>query len=74
MADVVRWRIANGPAPQLLAVVERHLIDGDHEVRDVVLASFLENFEADDPAYQAIRAAPGPTLPAALYVMESWNP
>jgi hypothetical protein len=72
MADVTRWLVANGPAAPVLAVLEAALIDGDPDVRDVLLGSFVENIEQDDPAYWPLRWALGPALRAALDEQESW--
>ena len=74
MADVTRWLVANGPAAPVLAVLEDALVDGDADVRDLILASFVENIEQDDPAYRALRAALGPALRTALHEQESWSP
>jgi len=74
MADVTRWLVANGPAALVLAVLEAALIDGDAYVRDVILASFIENIEQEDPAYRPLRSALGPSLRMALHGHESWSP
>jgi hypothetical protein len=73
MADITRWLVANGPDRAVLAVLERHLGDGDENVRDVILASFLENLEADDPVYHSVRSALGPTLRTALEGTERYG-
>jgi hypothetical protein len=66
MSDVTRWLITHGPVGAVLAVLEDHFARGGPAVRDVLLASFLENLEADEPAHDRIRAALGPRLRAAL--------
>ena len=71
MADVTRWLVTGGPAASVLAVLERHLAEGDTEVQNVIALSFLENLEATDTA---LRAALGPGLRAELQAMERWEP
>jgi hypothetical protein len=74
MAEVTRWLVANGPVASVLAVLERHLADGDETVQNVIALSFLENLEREDAA---VRTALGPGLRAELAAMErseSGNP
>jgi len=74
MADITRWLVANGPAAPVLAVLEAAFIEGDADVRNVILASFIENIEQDDPAYQPLRSALGPSLRMALDEQGGWSP
>lgn len=74
IADVTRWLVANGPGAPVLAVLETALVDGDAEVRDIILASFIENIEQDEPSYQPLRSALGPSLRKAVNEQESRSP
>jgi hypothetical protein len=68
MADVTRWLGADRPATAVravVAVIADHFDRGQPDVRDVILASFLENLERDDPADQAVLDALPPALIAA---------
>ena len=67
IADVTRWLVAAGPSAPVLAILERHLADGDEEVQNVIALSFLENLEVTDAA---VRAALGPGLRAELEAIE----
>lgn len=71
MADITRWLCVHGPQPEVLTVLEDHLVRGGPQVRDVIFASFLENLEVDDLEYEPVRNALGPGLRAALAAHEA---
>jgi hypothetical protein len=70
MADVTRWLAAGVESRLVLAVLERHLAEGDEDVQNVIALSFLENL---GPEHVSIRAALGPGLRAELDALESWT-
>ena len=73
MADVTRSLCAAGPdaaGRAVINVIADHFERGDADVRNVVVASFLENLEADDPGQRAIVDALPPALAAARARME----
>ena len=72
--DVTRWIVSNHPQPGLLAVLEHHLGTGSEEVRDVIVASFLENLEEGHPADERVCRALGPRLQATLRSMRASSP
>ena len=77
MADVTRSLCASGPTPAGRAVIDviaDHFQRGDAGVRDVVLASFLENLEPDEPSQRAIVDALPPALADARDRMEGHPP
>ena len=68
MADVTRWLAADRPAAvvrDVVAVIADHFERGQPDVRDVILASFLENLSRDEPADQVVLDALPPTLVVA---------
>ena len=70
--DITRWVVAHPASPQLLAVFERHLTEDNADVRDLLLASFVENL-LDEPIAH-LRPLLGPRLRAAVKEMETWHP
>ena len=70
--DDVAVLVDNGAVTAIVDADDARLRDAD--VRDLILASFVENIEQDDPAYRALRAALGPALRTALHEQESWSP
>ena len=70
--DVTRWVVERGPGPEVrdvLGVLERHLDEGDEDVQEVLILSFLYNLFGDDPSELAIQAALGPHLRAKFDAM-----
>jgi hypothetical protein len=70
--DITRWVVEHPANPRLLGVLERHLGDGDAYVRDLLLASFVENL-LDEPI-DHLRDSLGPRLSAALMEWDNWHP
>lgn len=65
MADVTRSLCATGPTAAsraVIGVIADHFVRGDAGVRNVVVASFLENLEVGDPNVRAIVDALPPAL------------
>jgi hypothetical protein len=65
MADVTRSLCATGPTATgraVISVIADHYERGDAAVRNVVVASFLENLEPDAPNDRAIVDALPPAL------------
>ena len=71
LGDVTRWLREHGPVAPVLGVLERHLVEGDGDLRNAIAVSFVENLEPDDGA---LRQALGPGLRAELQRQESWMP
>lgn len=67
MADVTRWLSADRPVTTIrdvVAVVADHFERGQPDVREVIVASFLENLDRDEPADQIVLGALPPALVA----------
>ena len=68
MADVTRWLCADrapNTVRDVIAVIADHFERGQTDVRDVILASFLENLDPDDAADQTVLRGLPPGLTAA---------
>ncbi len=70
--DLARWIVAQPANPRLLGVLEQHFVEGDVYVRDLLLASFVENLLGE--RIDHLRSHLGPRLRAALRESEIWHP
>lgn len=71
--DVTRFAIENAATPNvanLLAVLDEGLCDADAEVREVVLASFVENLAGETAALKLLKSKMGLNLRRALHQLE----
>ena len=62
--DITRWVTSHPVNPKLLSALERHLTEGDASVRDLLLASFIENLLGEP--IEHLRGSLGPQLTRAF--------
>ena len=75
MADVTRWLCADrgpGTVRNVVRVIADHFERGESDVRDVILASFLENLEPDAAPDQAVLRELPLGLTAARRDIDRW--
>lgn len=58
----------------IINFLEEAMNSPDELVKDLIVASFIENLERDDPGFNTIKAMFGPALQKALYVYDNWRP
>lgn len=75
MAEVTRWLCADrAPATihDVVVVIADHFERGQSDVRDVILASFLENLDPDAVSSEAVLRALPPALRSARHDIDRW--
>lgn len=54
--------------------LEEAMNSPDELVQELIVVSFIENLERDDPGFNTITSMFGPALQKALYVYDNWKP
>ena len=61
---------SNGVVARILEILEHALISGDEKLRELVVASFLENLDPLEDGYTGLKAILGPNLLHGLEARE----
>lgn len=65
--------VASAELDRMLAALDTEFVNGDEEVRELLVVSFLENLARDRGAAQQLRPLLKPGLGGELRKLESWT-